>query len=158
MAASIRLLTGLTLLAAALGGLDAACPGWLEDLGRGRLPSSAASSVLLPRQQEHEVLAERTEVRRQVVRRLAAGELTLFEAAARFGVLNRTPEELPDRGWRLLPGGCDGEKLCRQVMQWAESDLASVMPPRKGEALIRGWQAELAAHIARHGRVVLPES
>lgn len=153
MAGLIRLLTVLTVLAATLGGLEATWPSWLEDLARGRLTPRRGGMEVVARGRELDVIAARMEARAKLIARLGAGELTLLETAARFDELNRTPEDMPDRGWRMLEGRCDGERLCRQVLVWAETRLES--EPRREEKL-RAWEAELAAHIARHGRVVLP--
>jgi hypothetical protein len=97
------------------------------------------------------------EARKEVIRCLAAGDLTLFEAAARFRLLNNIPAELADRGWHLFEGRCEGEKVCRQVLLWAEAELKSVEARSRAGALLRNLEAELAAHIARNGRVVLPD-
>lgn len=153
MAGLIRIVTALAVLTAALGGLEAAWPTWTEDLSRGQLPGADSGGVVIPREQEHEVIAERLEARKKLLRRLAAGEMTLFEVAARFGELNRTPEYAPDRGWRSIEGRCDGEKLCRQVLLWVQVELQSDRHLQKN---LRTWEAELRQHIACHGRVVLP--
>jgi len=158
MAGLIRLVTGLAVMAAALGGLDSAWPTWMDDVSRGQLrPSDESAPVIAAREREHDVIAERTAARHKLVRRLAAGEITLFEAAARFGELNRTPADVPDRGWRMIEGNCDGEKLCRQVIIWAEANLRTEVSAERVEALCRSWQKALDGHIARNGRVVLPE-
>lgn len=157
MAASTRLLSALALLSATLGAIHFTWPSWPDHLLSGKPVPRPGLRVLVPRDRQLEVLSARIEAKRQVVRRLVAGELTLVEAAGWFRYLNRTPEDLPARGVRLIEGRCEGEQLCLQVIRWAESELAGAAGAGEEDARLRALQAELADHIARHGRVVLPE-
>ena len=87
---------------------------------------------------------------------MIAGRLTLLEAAARFREANEaTSNSFAGYGrWRPRPAP---EVLCRQVIDRVEMELrAAGVPPGQG-GLVRRLRAELAEHLARHGRVVLPE-
>src|SRR5687767_11405294 len=142
MAGLIRIVTALAVLTAAVGGLNVAWPSWAEDLSRGELRAAEDFAGMTPRGPEHDGIAERSDARRRLLRGRAAGELSLFRVAARFGELNRTPESAPDRGWRMIEGRCDGERLCRQVLIWCETELESAGPERL-QKMRRAWQEEL---------------
>jgi hypothetical protein len=154
----MRLTCALSAVVALLLGVAFSCHG-PDGLGLGGVPDS------LDRIGENRKLDEEIgERQRRVLARmrakdaiaedLIAGRLTLVEAAARV-------RDLPDGfdGWLgLLPpdeqGAGDGETLCRHVIAWARVVLAD--RPDKAAAVGRRLEAELAAHLKRHGTVTLP--
>jgi hypothetical protein len=155
MAASLRLLVALILLASGLAGLGGAQPEWLSSLTR---PAhEPVWRTVLPQPEEVAIALKRGRAKAAVIARVRAGELTLFEAAAWFRWLNSEPASAPDAHWRLLPGASLDEKLCRQVICWAESETAAQGSVREGETMADRLRAELARHLAEHGEVVLPE-
>jgi hypothetical protein len=89
---------------------------------------------------------------------VAAGRLTLLEAAAGFRELN---SRWPPFDWRLwrqfihgrFSGVSDEEGLCRQVIGCAKSTLWQ--QPEKAEQVARRLEAELDQHL-RHGTLRLP--
>jgi hypothetical protein len=159
MCAPTRLLAGLVGLVVCLLSLD-------------RAPSSLDTPVGLPREEtttlrvEHqrsEELSSRREVsllrikaKRQVVHQVVAGELTLFEAAAWFRFINDTPPEF-SYGWVSGPGASKEEKACRQVIGWVEEELLVMGLPDRSAGLSDRFTKQLEAHLAEHGRVILPE-
>jgi hypothetical protein len=100
------------------------------------------------------VLRKRQTARGQIVRRLLAGELTLWQAAAWFDHLNKTPAEHPTV-LVVVPGRSAEEKVCRQVLNWVQI-AAQREPSRETEATLRRLSKELEEALAR-GPVVLPD-
>ena len=143
----------LTLLACCL-----AFPQWPQALGLevGSRQSTHRSEVEAagPR---CEVFKARIDAKAQIIARLRAGELDLFEAAGWFGSVNREPAEYADYSWRNLPGGSDEEKLCRQVILWVRGNLAQSVPESELGELVARLEARLAARLCDRGRVELPE-
>jgi hypothetical protein len=90
----------------------------------------------------------------EIARELIAGRLTLFEAAARFKAVNAArPANLPP----ILdpyPGATYEERLCRQVIVFADTELEGSYD--RAEFVAR-LEADLQEHLDRHGTVVLPE-
>jgi hypothetical protein len=88
----------------------------------------------------------RSEARRRVAQDLAAGRLTLLEAAEHFRDLNGS---YPGFNWyqfrRHFPGSSDDERHCRQVIQFValetETGPAAVARQR--------LEAELEGHLRR---------
>jgi hypothetical protein len=82
--------------------------------------------------------------------------MTLLEGAARFqGVYARRPPNpfcVPKV--QLFPGTSEGERLCRQIIQWVKMRLEK--DPSRDQFVGR-LTAELRAHLARQGYVSLPE-
>jgi hypothetical protein len=96
---------------------------------------------------EREVAAcdRRSEARRRIALDLAAGRLTLLEAAEHFRDLN---EAYPGFSWIQFrdhfPGSSDDERHCRQVIKF----VALESPP--GQAAAPGrLEAELRGHLRR---------
>jgi hypothetical protein len=77
----------------------------------------------------------------EVIRDLRGGRLTLAQAAARF----RDVEDVRD------PGPREQERLCREVIRWAEAD-AQTESWTAGERTRRRLESELAGLLARGGR------
>jgi hypothetical protein len=152
MTTAIRLLTALILLTGALVGSGSLHPDLATALGWQAAPQEQHDSFVA----KGTITVQRVHAKEQVIQALMAGELGLFEAAAWFRELNQSPPEHPDEHWRRLAGRCEGEKLCRQVMCWVRVGLEDTMPASQLQAKIQELEAELNAHIARHGKVILP--
>jgi hypothetical protein len=104
-----------------------------------------------------EVVKRRLEAKRKIIRLLLEGRFTLFQAAALFGYLNDAPEDCPDLYRLRWPGRSDGEKLCRQVIGWVESDKARTASTEL-DLLREQLDNELEEHMrANGGLVVLPD-
>ena len=127
----------------------------LAELTRAQIDEDRRAETL---QHLSEVIAEHVRQREHVVQRLLAGQLSLVEAARRFRSLNA---ELPGYAHTAIDsfrGQSEGERCCRQVIRWVESS-ASVPTPSQIEEVLRGLEAELAAHLVEHdGVVILPKS
>jgi hypothetical protein len=60
--------------------------------------------------------------------------------------------------WQRLPGKCEDEKTCRQVILWVRMRMSEIhRSPDEVEAAVRVLEGELDEHIARHGKVLLPD-
>ena len=104
-----------------------------------------------------EAIVQRNESREAVMRELLAGRLTLLQAARRFKDLNETPVTCQNDYRSRFPGRSDGEKVCRQVLQWLEGYLLG-LPSEQAQTLRRRFADELREHLEHHdGIVVLPE-
>ncbi len=88
--------------------------------------------------------------KRQIVRELRAGRLSLAEAAARFRALDRfMPDALYSFTLRQgFPGRSDEERLCRKLIDFLRVEEAD----QAGTARLVGrLEAELAEHLRRSG-------
>jgi hypothetical protein len=85
---------------------------------------------------------------------VAAGRLTLVEAAAQFRRLDADASEGYRQGWRLLAeGDSDEERYCRQVLNYAEVALRD----RAAAAdVLAGLNRQLEEALAR-GHLRLPD-
>ena len=104
-----------------------------------------------------EVFKARIDAKSQIIARLKAGDLDLFEAAGWFGCVDREPAEFADRSWQNLPGGSDEEKLCRQVILWVRGNLSEPKPQSELDSFVAELEARLSARLCDCGRVELPE-
>ena len=142
----------------ALVGLCVAFPQWPTVLGLEVATAKRvrSSEVTAPGPQ-CEAFKARIDAKTQIIARLRAGELNLFEAAAWFACVNREPAEFADRTWQNLPGSSDEEKLCRQVLFWVRGNLAHAMPESEMDSFVAGLEARLSVRLRDGGRVELPE-
>jgi hypothetical protein len=113
------------------------------------------SGLLLPTPEQTRVIQARIEAKEAVADRLLAGELVLLEAAAWFRRLNDNPPEYRVDAHLCFPGNSDGEKLCRQVIEWARHPLKSLPPESRAEALGR-LEDELGRLLAEGAEIELP--
>jgi hypothetical protein len=98
------------------------------------------------------IVLRRIVAKQQVVGELQAGRLTLLQAAARFRDLE---EALPvTRGWppRATSGPAEGERWCREVMAWAQTQHGEYLPD-----LAARLEADLRRHRGTDGTVRLPD-
>ena len=103
------------------------------------------------------ITLQRIKAKEDVVGELLNGRLSLLQAARRFKDLNETPITCQDDYRSHYPGQSDGEKACRQVLDWLL--FAQTEYPRdQQEALLHRFEDELREHLQRNGGiVVLPE-
>jgi hypothetical protein len=153
------LVSSLVFLAVGLTVVSSVRPGWTRELGlqgASEAPEEVSQGVSSPADPSFAPILARVRAKERLSERVADGKLGLFEAAAWFGFLNETPAGAPDAMWREgFEGGCDGEKLCRQVLCWTKAALEK-KPPRQARARINELENELETHICRHGKVDLP--
>ena len=99
----------------------------------------------------------RAAAREEIVARLLAGELTLFEAATRFRDLNAAAPEVTRNLQQRFPDLAPDHAVCRQVITFVEEELRRRAPER-ATAVVARLEDELAEHLRQHGRVCLPYS
>jgi hypothetical protein len=99
----------------------------------------------------------RLHVKEETASRLLTGELTLFEAAALFGTVERAPESEADFPRLIHPGVSEGEKLCRAVISWAGGKVQVERSSAEAGDLRRRLEAELREHMDCYGTVNLLE-
>jgi hypothetical protein len=101
------------------------------------------------------ILLARIGKRQQITLDLAAGRMSVFEAAAKFKRLNAEPNLSPDNALDHFPGASDNERQCRQVIVWLQNQP---MPLSQQEQALAQAEADLRDHLACHGgQVILPE-
>jgi len=105
----------------------------------------------------------RIRLKTPMARTVAAGRVSLFEAAAWFGALNRPPPESAfplarDRADIPLtaPVRTDDERLCLQVIDRVHR-LPREGAPDCVDAVLRRLEAEYRAQQDKHGSVRLPD-
>jgi hypothetical protein len=150
-----RLLTVLILLACALATVVALRPAWLGC--RWSREGAGVMRPCLPPDELSGARVRRLMMKGLAVQQLAAGELTLFETAALFGQLNSLPPSLEHMIPPWPSGADEGERLCRQVIQWADKEWEHHFPPEEVKARVERLEQELQEHLAAHGGVRLPK-
>jgi len=157
MTVQSRLFFGLALVASLSAAL-ALIAGQRPDLVRaapwafaGR-PAGPQTELLCPGDAAAEA---NLQAKREVIKRLLGGRLTLLEAAGWFRALHRP---LSNGGDPLdyQPGKTKAERTCRMVIAWAKAEVA-VQSPSQAIEVGRRLEAELAACLARDGEPRLPE-
>jgi hypothetical protein len=156
-------LLSLTLLGLAYGSLNVFRPAWASAIGLDgwNLPAEEAhlaaerrrAADLMTRDQ---ATLARIIVKSHVVQDLLAGRLTLLEAAAQFRCVNETAEQPLDLT-QSFPGRTEGERYCRQVLQWSRIE-AQRLPSDESADVMHRLEAELADCLeSDDGEVILPE-
>ena len=151
----------LAVLGLVAAGAKYADPSWFCDPGPEGLPLSEVQDYLQRQVERGEALdsllekqKRQREARAELVFELAAGRLTLVEAAARIRDLYGSTPSFWE-GLRMAEkGNTDEERLCRHAIGWVESMLAD--RPCEASAVAARLEAELGDHLARHGKVILP--
>jgi hypothetical protein len=149
MSAAKRLAACLVVMAACLAALRA-----VRDRPEPCPPPD--SGLLLPPGPEVRTLRLRIDTRIQIADQVLAGELSLVQAAARFRQLNN---DSPQHRVFLhqYPGNSDGEKLCRQVIEWADNRVRDwPLTPDEMEATLCPLRRELEALLEQKDEIALP--
>lgn len=108
------------------------------------LSSEADRQALL-----HVVLL-RTTAKDQIGRDVIAGRLSLVQAAALFGALNRIPPQPQSTSWRFrFPADTEEERLCRQILQCLSNELAEESDRR--EATIARLEGDFKEDLRTRG-------
>lgn len=129
-------------------------PEWLTGLSEENRRASFATLVTQPAV-ECEITKRRIVAKSQIIDQLFHNEISLIQAAQMFAYQNSYPIGCEDHSWKRLPGQDDGEKLCRQVLNWLTSELINRCSPSERDMRIFRYEQELTNHIARHGGVQL---
>lgn len=163
MASMSRTIGGVTILAALLLSfrylpvelLDLVYPQTNRLGERISLAEEARKTQRLEEQSEQ--VTERLVLKEEVAEQFFAGELTLFEAAARFRALHQRMGPSPNL--RIFFGTASEEEgWCRQVIMWMEAKARFEQSPGQAQALVQRLEGELRDHMQAHSsRVVLPE-
>jgi hypothetical protein len=147
---SVILLLSILLLFFVFGSIWSGCsPRELVHHVRTLLASARQQEAL---DREFQVVLERTEERIRVMEAIAAGKLTLFEAAKRFERVGLSPASLLDERVRDRPR--DEAGWCRMVLRCVHTHLTT--SPRRSRVLPPLVQAyrqrfgELPAELARN--------
>jgi hypothetical protein len=154
-------------LCAGLGGVifigaGRACPTWTARLGLDSLGLAALEEQMARERQRsaeldrlNQLVYPRLVAKYQVTAALAAGRLSLLEAAARFRALDQmAPGHPPAIFHSYYAGSSDEERYCRQAIQLLRASRNSAS---EQTALAEQLEAELSEHLA-HGTLHLPES
>lgn len=149
-----RIMLALIAVAALLAVGTIYHPEWFTGLSA-RDRFAAQLPLMATPSQHSEVTQRRIQIKTVVIDQLLRGELGLFQAAQQFSIHNMHPQGMEDLSWKKLPGKDDGEKLCRQVLIWAESEMTSRYSHSQSQLEMERLEQELAQHIARHGSVQL---
>ena len=157
MTAMIRFWVTGIVLSAAFAGVVIARPTWLEVLGVEMASQEQPRSyTILGPGETGRVLVARCEAKGQIMDRLRTREMNLFEAAAWFRQISLQPAQHVERSWQYYEGNSQEEKLCRQVIVWATSYLAQLMPASELELLLVELEGQLADRLCAEGGVDLP--
>jgi hypothetical protein len=128
---------------------------WHEQQAAGHGLGAATLQTFPPSEKTVTVMG-RLKVKRDVVKRLLEGELTLLEAGAWFRHVNDNPPDCPCEFRNFMRGDSDGEKVCRQVIAWVRGHLIDALPESQVLLTVRKLEDELDALVAEHGTVELP--
>lgn len=119
------------------------------------MPNRTAAPVPLRRAVTPAVerVSQAIQAKRQVVRHLIDGQVSILTAAACFRAAERE-EGLAFDGCLGLSMSADAESFCRSLIGWVHLTLAD--RPEQAEEVSDRLESELRAAIERDGRVVLP--
>jgi hypothetical protein len=156
----VRALSFLALLSMGLTALSQYRPAWAArlDLDWWSLPE-LQEQLRHGKQESAELdaggaaVVGRVLAKDRVIRELRDGRLTLAEAAAHFGALNAAGGESRVNLVSHYPGATEQERLCRQVIRWAES-VAKTESHAAAEQLRQRLEDELACLLAQDGGAV----
>jgi hypothetical protein len=98
---------------------------------------------------QQSVVVQRSAAKEEVLHELVDDRLSLLQAAAKFRRFTVEPAEYPGKGPEYLPGNTEGERYCREVLEWAKSEPEEIQSRLESEL-----EAVLAAG---DGEVILPE-
>jgi hypothetical protein len=145
---------GVVVLLAALAVL--AQRSWPDNapvLGGGLDPVEQEARVL---EQRREEMVRRNRRKARVAQALAAGRLSLLEAAGYYRALDLGPPAIDWERFRgHWPGSNDAERHCHEAIEWAHPSAGLEGDPR-GQEVRNRLCAELAEHL-RRGPLRLPQ-
>jgi hypothetical protein len=165
MAFRTQFACGLAMLFAALVGMSAyQCLHRTKVCGEVCEPPEEVRKFASDVAERHDYLSRfdgkalvRIKTRREIIEELAAGRMTLFDAASRFKQLNSEPNPGKIDVLSLFRGATENERLCRQVITWLDTITHNMTESQRQQVLGQA-EAELRNHLAQHGgQVVLPE-
>ena len=147
--------TALLLMVPGLTAVGLGWAGWNRASSSERT-SAGSSRLLVVSSEENRVIQQRLVAKNRVIDSLLAEEMNLQEAAAWFRFLNDNPPEFPCDFRERTPGRDEGEKACRQVLQWVRTRLPLQLPESQGTALVHHLESQLDALLADSDSVELP--
>jgi len=138
--------SGVTILLAILAGITVR--GFYlmqENLNQGERDVGFTREVL-PRDPDIEIMKRCAEAKNQVAGEWINGEITLPEAAEEYRTINASrPPHLP-ASLKGYPGNSEEERLCRQVMMYAEFILRG---RSDAKAVLARLESELETYVAK---------
>jgi hypothetical protein len=156
----VRMMSFVALLGTTLIGLSQYRPAWAARAGLDwwSLPELCeeyrhGEQELAAQEAQGRGMVERLRARGEVIDDLRAGRLTLVQAAARFRGLNGLAPEASYDLSHHMAGATEEERLCRQVIYWAEGAERTV-PPTAREQTRRCLEAELDRLLAENNGVI----
>ncbi|MFO0878783.1 MAG: hypothetical protein U0840_15685 [Gemmataceae bacterium] len=153
------MLTSLRLWIPAVACLAGLTGVWNSQAQRGTASSAAQPAMVVTIEgpsPEAIRISRRLRAKTAIVDKLVAGELTLFEAAAWFRTLDRETDPNPQLPCKA-PVQDPNLQLCRHVIVWVEGHLGSGESSSQASTWVERLEHELQDHLARHGRVILPD-
>jgi hypothetical protein len=130
------------------------CPEWLTGISQEERRTASLQLVATP--SPHCVATkQRIAAKSQIIEQLFQDEISLIQAAQMFAYHNSYPIGFEDLSWQRLSGNDDGEKICRQVINWVSPELINRCTVSEREMRMVRYEQELSNHIARHGGVQL---
>jgi hypothetical protein len=153
----IHVAVSLGVVGACGAGLHKLDPTWSADLGE----AVKCLNILAREQRRSEAIdaiwqpiVGRMRQRDSICRSLAAGRLSLVEAAVRFREVYQAAVPGDPAEAMPYPGNSEGERLCREVIDY--TDFVFAGRPQRCAALRARLTAELQAHLECWGTITLP--
>jgi hypothetical protein len=100
-------------------------------------------------QKKARVLNVRIAAKEEVIYELMDERTTLLEAAAAFRKLDAESVVFGGKSSDTFPGQTEGERTCRQVIQWVRVQSQD-WEPAQAERLVARLEAELESHLCSH--------
>ena len=129
---------------------------WQYQVGGAANGKKPLGRLLAAPGEEIRIADDRVTRKTEVTNRLLAGELTLLEAAAWFRHLNDNPPDYPCDFRRLVRGASEGEKACRQVLEWARSAAANRPASSVAAKILARLEREFEQRVASNEPIELP--
>jgi hypothetical protein len=145
-------------LCVALGaGLTQGCADWLD-------LTDWAQRIEHERQRREEldewdrILLGHLAGKEKALTELLEGKKTLLQTAAAFAAIDdSSPPHFRLESDRFFPGATRGERLCRQVIQWCDTELFD-HPAEEVQPILERLERELRNHLQQYGTVeVMPQ-
>jgi hypothetical protein len=161
----VRTLSCLALLGMSLAALSQYRPSWAARVSLDWWSLSELREEIRRGQERDAELVrvgagalERAAAKEEATQALLAGRLTLTQAASRFRAVNASSCSTELRLSERFRGATEEERLCRQVISWAEAASDGPASRGRGRPIRQRFEAELNALLEKgHGVVALPE-